>query len=93
MLSASQASVSKERVEFHFEDYRLKFGKSLEREGWEVLYVGQPFQNVFNLIPTDPDRPRYEIKAWCRRRPVEFTWDIPDKAVPAMQKLGLKLME
>ena len=87
------ATTHPDRVQFHADDYRRKYGASLELEGFEVRYMGQPFQNQLSIHPVDADRRRYEILAWVKRRPVKMTMWIPDRAVPDMQRLGLTLKE
>lgn len=82
-----------DRVMFRSDAYRRQFGAALEIEGFDVLYMGEPYQNTLSVHPVDADRRRFEINAWVRRRPIEMKFWIPDNAVPAMQGLGLTLRD
>lgn len=82
-----------DKIEFHWDSYRRKYGAALEAEGFDVLYMGNPFQNHLSVHPVDADRRRYEIQAWVRRRPKEVHILVPDNAVPQIQRLGLTLKE
>ena len=84
--------VPDERVQFLGDKYQLKFGKVLETEGLEVLWMSRPFTGK-GKRPVDEDRRAYFVKAWCKRRPIEIHMDIPDNAVGDMIELGLKLQE
>jgi hypothetical protein len=87
------AFTPQDKIEFAADRYRRKFGMSLEKEGFDVLWMGQPFKNELTMIPVDGDRERYEIKAWCKRRPKEVSILVPDAGVPEMQAMGLKLKD
>ena len=88
-------AVSEERVQFCGAKYRLKFGNILEAQGFEVLGMEGPTEDrsVLAFGTTDPDRRRYIIWAKIRRRPVEFTIDVPDEDVLLYQQCGFTLKE
>jgi hypothetical protein len=86
------ADVSHERVLLLGDKYRNKFGQSLEGQGLTVRRMGEPMLDS-RPLETDPDRRRYRLLAWCSRRPREIHVEIPDEAVPDMERMGLRLTE
>ncbi|MDA1188801.1 MAG: hypothetical protein O2854_03880 [Chloroflexi bacterium] len=84
--------VTEERVRFSADKYRLKFGKALETQGYNVLHMEQPKEDrsVAAAGTTDPDRRRYQIWAKVTRRPVEIRVDVPDADIPIYEKAGFK---
>ena len=84
------ADTPDERVQFHADKYIAKAAKVFEAQGCTVLEVTKPIVSLGHLV-TDDDRRRYDIFFWCRRKPIEYTFEIPDKAVPEMQRLGMKI--
>ena len=84
--------VSHERVLLLGQKYQNKFGESLEGQGLTVRRMGEPMLDS-RPLETDPDRRRYRLLAWCSRRPREIHVEIPDEAVPNMEKMGLRLTE
>ena len=84
--------VSHERVLLLGDKYQKKFGVSLEDRGLKVTRMGEPTLDP-RPLETPPDRRRYRILAWCSRRPREIHVEIPDVAVPDMEKMGLRLTE
>ncbi len=84
--------VPDERVQILGDKYQLRFGKVLEEDGFDVLWMSEPIPDRSNR-PVDEDRRAYQVKAWVKRRPVETHYDIPDNAVGDMIELGLKLQE
>lgn len=89
------ADVPDERVKQAGDRYRMKYGKALEVQGFDVLGMGWPEEDrsVLARGTTDPDRRRYIIWAKIRRRPVEVHVDVPDEDVPIYQKAGYRLTE
>ena len=70
-----------------------RFGDALEKQGFEVLWMSGP-EPVSRQAPwIDEDRKKYRIKAWVRRLPVTSVFDVPDHAVPEMQRLGMELID
>lgn len=84
-----------ERVQFGADKYIRRFCTYLEREGYIVYEVTKPVPTgmVEHLVFTEPDTTRYEILARIARPPQELHFDIPDYAVPEMEKIGLVLAE
>ena len=70
--------------------YQRRFGSYLESVGFQVLYMGDPTVDA-GVLSREPDRRRYTIRAWCKRRPITTTLTVPDCAVPEMLKRGLTL--
>ena len=83
-------SVSEERVQFHADKYQRKFGDHLEGVGFTVVAMTEPEIDTGSL-PVDPDRRRYIIWAWVRRRPIIAHMEVEDEAVPTLLKLGMSL--
>ena len=80
-----------DRVQFHGDRYMRIFGDGLEKQGFTVKVMSTP--EVYDgQRPVDPDRRRYILWAYVTRRPVTYTIDVPDMSIPAMQRLGLKLV-
>ena len=88
------AEVSEERVRFTADKFKLKFGKSLELQGFEVLEMGEPERDitVFGVGITEPNRRKYIIWARIRRRPATQVIDVPDEDVPLYQDAGYTLV-
>ena len=89
------ANISDEQVQAGAGVYQRRFGEHLERQGFIILQMLKPVVagKMEHQILTDPDRRRYHIFALVTRKPVTTHFDIPDVAVPAMQKIGLTLQE
>ncbi len=88
------SDVSDERVQNKAPEYRNKFGEQLEKKGFRVLDMRGPHvipQHVQALI--NPFRRKYRIVARVSRRPVDIKIDVPDSAVPALQGMGMKLVD
>lgn len=75
--------------------YITKFGESLHKEGFNIIRMYPPVEsgNMEQVIFCEPDTRRYTIEAQVARKPRELHIDVPDHAVPAMEKLGLVLQE
>lgn len=69
-----------------------RFGDHLEAQDFKVKAMSTP-EEYRGKIPVDEDRKRYVIWAYISRRPVVHTIDIPDMSVPAMQRLGMNLVD
>ena len=84
-----------ERVQSVLAERKMSiFGDVLERQDFKVLMMAKPERvQSRSLERFEPDRTRYVIWAFCRRRPVEHNLWVPDAAVPAMQRLGMELKE
>lgn len=84
-----------EQVQWVAPKYMRRFGEYLETQGFVVKQMlkpqvsGKATQNLFG----QPDTKRYTIFAEVTRQPVEMHVDIPDYAVPDMEKVGLTLNE
>lgn len=85
------ADVPDERVQEAAHKYRSKAADVLQAQGFTILEMVGPQVTVRPGDP--PDRRRYDILSFVKRRPVEMTFDVPDQAVKALQKKGLKLKE
>ena len=79
-----------ERVQFNADKYTAKAAKVYEAQGCTVLNFTKPFVSLGHLV-TDADRRRYDIFFWCRRKPITLEFQIPEKAIPEMQRQGMKL--
>ena len=92
------STVNEERVQFAADKYMRKFGNWLEAKGFTVLAmrkpVAEPNKDLRALWAKEsmdgPDRRRYVIWAWCRRRPIDVVMWVPDSAVAQMQGLGMR---
>ena len=84
------ADTPDERVQFHADKYTAKAAKVFEAQGCTVLEVTKPIVSLGHLV-TDADRRRYDIFFWLRRKPVTLEFEIDEKAIPEMQRLGMKL--
>ena len=83
------SDVSDERVQESARKYRSKAASAWEAQGFTIMEMLGP--NVAESMPGDPpDRKRYSIFGFLRRRPVELTFDVPDVAVVALAEKGLK---
>jgi hypothetical protein len=83
---------SEERVQSVLADRKMSiFGDVLERQDFKVLMMAKPERVESRSL--EPDRTRYVIWAFCRRRPVEHNLWVPDAAVPAMERQGMELKE
>lgn len=85
-----------ERVLLEGQKYRSKFGNQLEVVGFTVLQMSNPLKVEQNErtpghLRVPPDRTRYRLVAWCTRRPIEITIDLPDNQVEAALRAGAKL--
>ena len=86
-------TVSEERVQDAGPKYRNKFGKILEQQRWTVLRLDGPNLDEGMVAKgiTDPDRRRYVIWAEVKRRPTDYTFDVPDEDVAIYEKAGFSL--
>lgn len=75
--------------------YAKKLGEHWESQGYEIVKMFLPVKssNTVHQIFCQPDQVRYSIRALITRKPEEIHLDIPDEAVPEMQKIGLTLTE
>ena len=86
---------SEEQVRWIAPKYLRRFGEYLELEGFTVLQMlppqasGEISQHLFS----QPDTKRWTIFARVTRQPQTIHVDIPDYAVPEMEKVGLTLQE
>ena len=89
-------STSDERVQLVSTKYMVRFGNSLEAQGYRVLKMTNPKVDdgvsawAF-LGPSNLDRKQYVMWALVTRRPVEWTIDVPDEQVHEMEKFGFRL--
>lgn len=79
-----------EAVQFRANVYKGRFGQVLEAQGFTVKEMLKP-QVSGRRIPIEEGRRRYDIFAFVSREPVEQTFELPDKMVPEMLAMGLKL--
>ena len=79
-----------ERVQFNADKYTAKAAKVFEAQGCTILDFTKPIVSLGHLV-TDDDRRRYDIFFWCRRKPITYTFEIPEEAIPEMEKVGMKL--
>ena len=84
------ADTPDERVQFHADKYTAKAAKVFEAQGCTVLDFTKPIVSLGHLV-TDDDRRRYDIFFWCRRKPITYTFEISEEAIPEMEKVGMKL--
>ena len=84
-------SVPEYKVREKQDVYIRRGGQHLERLGFTIERVLEPMHARFE--PVEEGRRKYVIHYWCKRRPEEIHFDIPDNAVAKMQGLGLKLQE
>ena len=89
------ATVPDEVVQTKAGVYMARFGQHLERQGFIVLDILRPVvaDSTDHKLFSQPDRRRYHIFALVTREPRTVSYDIPDYAVPQMQKVGLSLQE
>ena len=83
--------VSDERVQNRADKYTAKAAKVFEAQGCTILNFTKPVVSLGHLV-TDPDRRRYDIFFWLRRKPITYKFRIDEKAIPEMQRLGMKLI-
>ena len=81
-----------ERIQFVKDRYMGFWGSILEQDGWTVMAMRNPHQ-VRRYQIDAPDRKRYAIWAWCKRRPITYTIDMPDEWVTEAEKFGFRLKE
>ncbi len=86
------SSVSDEKVKELGDKLCRRFGNLLEEAGYTVHVVAGPFLDL-RPLPVPSDQRKYLIWAFISCRPFVPIYDIPEKDVPAMQKLGLRLLE
>ena len=69
--------------------YTRRFGESIEREGFFVVSMLKPVVSgdIEHKVFCQPDTRRYTIFAEVTRQPQVIKYDIPDYAVPEMQKV------
>jgi len=72
--------------------YKAKFEETMEGKGFKVHQITDPRLD-YSSLPIPPDQKRYVMYALVSRRPKEVKFDIPDMFVPALQEIGLKLVE
>ena len=82
---------AEDRIHIYGDRCMRWFGEHLEKQGFQVKLMSTP-QKYDGQQPVDPDRKRYIIWANVTRRPVVHTIDVPDMSIPAMQRLGMKLV-
>ena len=93
-------SVSMERVLIVADKYQRQFGARLERQGFTVLMMSNPFVGEGRDFVADargegmaPDMRRYYFVAQCRRRPLVHHMEVPDDQIAEFEKLGMVLAE
>ena len=84
--------VSEARVQLRADAYMKKYGRVLEEQSFSVHCITWP-ELYHGLLPVAPDRRKYVIHALVSRRPQVMSFDIPDRMVPEMEKIGLRLAE
>ena len=84
------AETPDERVQSNADKYTRRAAKVFEAQGCQILDVTKPIVSLGHLV-TDDDRRRYDIFFWCRRKPITYTFEIPEQAIPLMQEKGMKL--
>jgi len=85
-------STPEELIEFKKDEYKREYGKLLERKGFNVLEMTNPTLSTDEL-KTEPGMKRYNFYARVIRKPEVVRLSVPDIAVPALQKLGLQLLD
>ncbi len=84
--------LSEERVQEKVAAYKEAFGKILESRGFTVLEMTSPTLSKGKL-KTDPGQKRYDLWARVIRKPQTVRLSVPDIAVPALLKQGLRLLD
>lgn len=91
-MRVGERVIDEEAVQAVADKYMARFGDVLEKRGYTVLRMLRPSLDK-QQIGVDPDRRRYVIWAWVKRRPVLLRFNIPDDAVPEMLKAGFALID
>lgn len=81
-----------DKIEWKKADYKREFGKLLEAQGFQVLEMTSPTLSTGRLA-TEPGRKRYDLYARVIRKPQLVRLSVPDTAVPALQRQGLRLLD
>ena len=85
-------SITEEQVSMASHKYMRKFCECLEAQGFTVKSTIAPKRSERLQMMTPPDRKRYDLWAFVTRAPVKLTLDIPDRAVPELERVGMKLI-
>ena len=86
-------TTTEEQVNLASHKYMRRFGECLEAQGFTIKSMIAPKRSERLKMMTPPDRKRYDLWAFVTRQPHEIHIDIPDKAVPEMEKVGMTLID
>ena len=84
--------IPEDKVQSHKDEYKREFGKLLEKQGFTVLEMTSPTPST-DRLKTEQGRKRYNLYARVIRKPETVRLTVPDIAVPALLKKGLRLLD
>ena len=82
---------TQDKVDFHAHKYMQRAGEAWEHQGFTVLKLTKPAPDKVPM-GVDPDRKRYVMWGFLRRKPQEITVEVPDAAVPTLTRQGMNLI-